>query len=93
MRQIKTLLPLQGDRLQVEARWYAQRGIPRWMVSFFSFVASRALEQDRQVWENKIFRRKPMLVSGDGPFPAFVRWYDQFYSENSKKLEQSMLDW
>ena len=44
----------------------------------------KALEQDRKVWENKIFRERGMLVAGDGPFPAFIRWYKGFYSENSR---------
>jgi hypothetical protein len=29
------------------------------------------------VWENKLYHEKPMLVPGDGPFPAFKRWYYQ----------------
>ena len=58
--------------------------------SFFAFLGANALEQDREVWENKIFRLKPLLVSGDGPFPAFIRWYQQFYSENSKDVGRQL---
>ena len=31
----------------------------------------------------------PKKADGDGPFPAFIRWYDQFYSEGSKALEDA----
>jgi hypothetical protein len=34
-----------------------------------------------------------MMMSGDGPFPAFIRWYWQFYSDGSKALEKSTLEW
>jgi nitrite reductase/ring-hydroxylating ferredoxin subunit len=93
MWQVKTLLPIEPFKQYVESRWYAQRTVPSFIVSFFAYIGAMALEQDRQVWENKIFRLKPMLVSGDGPFPAFVRWYAQFYSEKSKELETNSLDW
>ena len=38
----------------VESRWYAERGVPRFIVAFFSVLGARALEQDREVWANKI---------------------------------------
>ena len=78
MRQLKTLLPIAPFKQYVESRWYAERSVPSFMVSFFAFIGAKTLEQDRQVWEDKIFRKKPMLMSGDGPFPAFIRWCDQF---------------
>eukprot|EP00516_Mucochytrium_quahogii_P010939 CAMPEP_0203786858 /NCGR_PEP_ID=MMETSP0100_2-20121128/1874_1 /ASSEMBLY_ACC=CAM_ASM_000210 /TAXON_ID=96639 /ORGANISM=" , Strain NY0313808BC1" /LENGTH=59 /DNA_ID=CAMNT_0050689235 /DNA_START=674 /DNA_END=853 /DNA_ORIENTATION=- len=58
-----------------------------------TIVAGRALEQDREVWSNKMYHEKPMLVSGDGPFPAFKRYYNQFYSDNSKSLAENELEW
>lgn len=92
MRQVKTILSIEPYKQYVESRWYAQRTIPRVLVHFFALIGARALEQDRQVWESKIWRHKPMLVPGDGPFPAFMRWYSQFYSDNSTKLCHS-LEW
>ena len=52
-----------------------------------SVVGATALDQDRQVWENKTYHKKPMLVAGDGCFPAFMRWYGQFYSASSQSLD------
>jgi len=86
MRMIKTILVTEPFKIQVEARWYAQRGVPRILVNMMAMVAGRALEQDREVWENKLYHEKPMLVSGDGPFPAFKRYYYQFYTESSSKV-------
>jgi hypothetical protein len=48
----------------------------------------------RSVWENKLYRAKPLLVSGDGPFPAFRRWWARFYSESSDSLGRGdELEW
>jgi phenylpropionate dioxygenase-like ring-hydroxylating dioxygenase large terminal subunit len=35
---------------------------------------------DIPVWENKIFREKPVLAEVDGPFARYRRWYAQFYA-------------
>ena len=93
IRQVMTLLAVEPYKQYVESRWYAEQRVPRWFVNLIAYVGANALEQDRQVWENKIWRMKPELVAGDGPFPAFIRWYGQFYSKSSKSLERSVLEW
>ncbi len=40
---------------------------------------SKQLEEDRPVWENKIYIDPPMLCDGDGPIGKFRRWCKQFY--------------
>ena len=41
-----------------------------------------------------MYHEKPMLVSGDGPFPAFKRYYGQFYSKSSRAVGQKgSLEW
>jgi hypothetical protein len=92
MRQVMTILSVEPFKQYVESRWYCEKSVPRLAVQFISYIASNALEQDRQVWENKLWRMKPVMVAGDGPFPAFIRWYGQFYSKGSKALEET-LDW
>lgn len=86
MRMIKTLLVTAPFKIKVESRWWATHGTPRILVNIMAMVGARALQQDREVWENKLYHEKPMLVSGDGPFPAFKRYYYQFYSESSNKI-------
>jgi phenylpropionate dioxygenase-like ring-hydroxylating dioxygenase large terminal subunit len=36
-------------------------------------------EEDRAIWENKIFRGHPLLVDGDGPIGHLRAWMKQFY--------------
>jgi 3-ketosteroid 9alpha-monooxygenase subunit A len=37
--------------------------------------------EDVQIWENKLWRDRPMLCDGDGAIGALRRWYRQFYPE------------
>ncbi len=36
--------------------------------------------QDVPIWENKVYRERPVLCDGDGPIAEFRRWAKQFYS-------------
>ena len=40
----------------------------------------RQLEEDKPIWEHKIYRPLPVLCDGDGPIAKFRRWYSQFYA-------------
>lgn len=40
----------------------------------------RQLEEDKPIWEHKIYRPKPVLCDGDGPIAKFRKWYSQFYA-------------
>lgn len=40
----------------------------------------KQLEQDKQIWDHKIFMRNPILCQGDGPIDRWRRWYGQFYA-------------
>jgi 3-ketosteroid 9alpha-monooxygenase subunit A len=48
-----------------------------------AFVAeiSKQLEQDRPVWEHKVYVDPPMLCDGDGPVGMFRSWSKQFYPD------------
>ncbi len=35
--------------------------------------------QDVQIWENKVWRDRPVLCDGDGPIGRARKWYRQFY--------------
>jgi 3-ketosteroid 9alpha-monooxygenase subunit A len=35
-------------------------------------------EQDRPIWENKVFHSQPVLAAGDGPIPLLRQWYASF---------------
>ncbi len=38
------------------------------------------MAEDIPIWENKAYYQKPLLCDGDGPFPVYRRWMQQFFS-------------
>ena len=40
----------------------------------------RNFHEDKAIWENKLYRSKPVLCDGDGPIMVYRRWAQQFYS-------------
>ncbi len=47
------------------------------------------------VWNNKMYRAKPLLVKEDALIGKHRRWYTQFYSEHSPRypLRADPADW
>ncbi|MDO8863047.1 Rieske 2Fe-2S domain-containing protein [Haliea sp. E1-2-M8] len=41
----------------------------------------KQLDEDKPIWEHKIFRAQPVLCDSDGPIARFRKWYSQFYTE------------
>jgi len=39
----------------------------------------KQLEEDKPIWENKIYKSLPILCDGDGPIFKFRKWMSQFY--------------
>jgi nitrite reductase/ring-hydroxylating ferredoxin subunit len=44
-------------------------------------ITNEQFTQDVPIWENKIYRERPMLTKNDGPVTQYRRWFRQFYSE------------
>jgi phenylpropionate dioxygenase-like ring-hydroxylating dioxygenase large terminal subunit len=44
---------------------------------------SHNLEQDIPIWENKVYRSRPLLSENDGPIPLYRRWAQQFYRDST----------
>lgn len=75
---LQTHTPLAPLAQRVRFRWYADRTIPRLLVSYVIGNWVSQWREDIVIWENKIFRERPQLVSADGPVHALRRWYRQF---------------
>jgi nitrite reductase/ring-hydroxylating ferredoxin subunit len=44
-------------------------------------ITNEQFEQDVPIWENKIYRQRPMITAADGPVAQYRRWFRQFYSD------------
>jgi len=91
----KNLLPVGPFHTYNEDHWFAEKTVPRWFLYLYGKLASYALEQDRPIWNSKTFKAKPIIVKGDGPWPAHRRWWNQFYSKGSVRIDGGgeMTDW
>jgi hypothetical protein len=38
------------------------------------------VEEDRPIWEHKVYVEPPLLVAGDGPIGVYRAWVRQFYA-------------
>lgn len=76
----QTHTPLEPMRQEVRFRWYANPKIPRALVAYVVGSWISNWRADITIWENKIYRRKPMLCKADGPVARMRRWFDQFYA-------------
>ena len=59
--------------------WFADRRIPRVVVSYVVGNWFSQWRQDLRIWERKSYQERPLLVREDGPIHALRRWYRQFY--------------
>ncbi len=50
-------------------------------------ITIQQFEQDVPIWENKIYRDRPVITKVDGPIGQYRRWFRQFYSEATAPLE------
>ena len=44
-------------------------------------ITNEQFTQDVPIWENKIYRERPMITRIDGPVTQYRRWFRQFYSD------------
>jgi cholesterol 7-dehydrogenase len=70
---------------QVSFRWFAEPHIPRLMVSYVVGSWISQWRNDIEIWENKIYRQRPLLAKGDGPVHRLRRWLRQFYPDHSSR--------
>uniref|UniRef100_A0A7S2SU68 cholesterol 7-desaturase n=1 Tax=Rhizochromulina marina TaxID=1034831 RepID=A0A7S2SU68_9STRA len=76
-------------RQEVQFRWFADRSMPELLVFYVVGQWISQWRNDLDVWENKLFARKPILVKGDGPMQLQRRWFKQFYDDSSEQVQGS----
>ena len=74
----QSLLPVGPLEQQVDFRWYADRGLPRWLVWYVVGNWISQWAQDIEIWENKVYQARPRLCRDDGPVFRLRQWYRQF---------------
>ncbi|XP_030005532.1 cholesterol 7-desaturase [Sphaeramia orbicularis] len=66
---------------------FYQANIPPVVPKFILKSECIQFERDIMIWNNKKYISKPLLVKEDSAILKHRRWYSQFYSENSPRLQ------
>lgn len=66
---------------------FYQASIPQVIPNFILKVESIQFERDVMIWNNKTYIAKPLLVKEDSAIQKHRRWFSQFYSKNSPRLQ------
>lgn len=82
-------------QIKTDFVWFAEPHIPKFLVSYVVGNWHSQWANDIMIWENKVYRKPPVILKTDGPVMKFRRWYQKNYSENSEKVSRaaSALDW
>lgn len=66
---------------------FYQANIPPVVPKFILKAECIQFERDVMIWNNKTYISKPILVKEDSAIQKHRRWFSQFYSENSPRLQ------
>ncbi|KAH8301676.1 hypothetical protein KR059_008261, partial [Drosophila kikkawai] len=78
-----------GPLLQkVVHRFYAPRCFAP-LMKIFICGESLMFQRDINIWNNKMFRRSPILAKEDASIKKFRMWFSQFYTLNSKPFTEA----
>ncbi|KAM9338693.1 cholesterol 7-desaturase nvd [Symphorus nematophorus] len=66
---------------------FYQSNIPPLVPKFILRAECTQFERDVMIWNNKKYISKPLLVKEDSAIQKHRRWFSQFYSENSPRLQ------
>eukprot|EP00730_Choanoeca_flexa_P003140 TRINITY_DN11302_c0_g1_i9.p3 TRINITY_DN11302_c0_g1~~TRINITY_DN11302_c0_g1_i9.p3 ORF type:complete len:230 (+),score=30.67 TRINITY_DN11302_c0_g1_i9:952-1641(+) len=93
---VQSLTPQEPLYQELTHTIYTSWTIPQFMAKFYLFGEAKQVERDVMIWNNKMYRKNPVLIKEDTLIAKHRRWYSQFYSENSPTYESVMnggLDW
>ncbi|XP_026568371.1 cholesterol 7-desaturase-like [Pseudonaja textilis] len=92
---VQTVIPLEPLLQHVVHQIYYPRNIPSFIAKLILWAEGVQFERDVMIWNNKKFLSKPLLVKEDAAILRHRRWFSQFYSQNSWKLnaQKGQLDW
>ncbi|XP_023233965.1 cholesterol 7-desaturase-like [Centruroides sculpturatus] len=90
---VYNMIPEGQVRVRLIRQYYTSSrftGIRDYVICFFE---SYMLERDIQIWNYKMYLKNPVYVSKEKAIAKYRKWYSQFYSENSPRVEENNLSW
>jgi len=92
---IQTVTPSEPMMQRVINRFYTAPSVIAPYAKLILWGEILMFERDVMVWNHKTYAGRPVLVSEDRTISKHRRWFQQFYSENSPRLQfqKDTLDW
>jgi phenylpropionate dioxygenase-like ring-hydroxylating dioxygenase large terminal subunit len=81
---VTSVTPIEGEHVDVRFGFSVKkvgnaditRGVGRALIADIE----KQMNEDRPIWEHKVYQPRPVLCDGDGPIGVFRRWCQQFYT-------------
>lgn len=94
---LHNITPIEPLVQKVVHNIYVHWAVPNILAKAFLFGDAIQVERDVSIWNNKKFQARPVFTKSteDGLVARHRRWYSQFYSEHSPKLnfQKDTYDW
>lgn len=94
---LQTLTPVEPLIQRMIHHVYINNYVPTFVAKFFLYSEALMVERDIMIWNNKRYVVKPIFVKSkeDSLVARHRRWYSQFYSENSPRIQfqSNSIDW
>src|SRR5436190_1398879 len=82
---VATTTPIDDDTTQVRfnfvVRKFDDEKLTSTVAAAFVKEINKQVQEDKPIWEHKVFLPTPALADTDGPIMKFRKWYSQFYAE------------
>uniref|UniRef100_H2ZBT4 cholesterol 7-desaturase n=1 Tax=Ciona savignyi TaxID=51511 RepID=H2ZBT4_CIOSA len=85
---LQNVTPIEPFMQKLTHTFYCSTWVPVCIAKAFYLLETTQIERDILMWNNKTYFRKPILVKEESALAKHRRWYQQFYSENSPKVNQ-----
>nr|NP_001265912.1 cholesterol 7-desaturase nvd 2 [Ciona intestinalis]BAK39962.1 Neverland [Ciona intestinalis] len=83
---LQNVTPIEPFVQKLTHSFYVSPWVPVCIAKAFYLLETTQIERDILMWNNKTYFRQPVLVKEESALAKHRRWYQQFYSENSPRM-------
>jgi cholesterol 7-dehydrogenase len=84
---VQSVTPVEPMVQRMLHRVYCSRFVPTFVAKMTLYLEALQVDRDVMIWNNKMWRNKPLFMKEESMMVKHRRWYSQFYSKNSPKLK------
>ena len=84
-----TMAPITASRMKLRFAFTKPKELSEQIAILTDGLVAEVVRQvghDMVIWENKVYRDKPILCDGDGPIAKYRKWFAQFYDDGADEL-------